>query len=248
MELTTTDIYLDNNYILKIFNSDTINAVNINNYNKNKLKNKKNLIINIDFNKISERDYKKLIQNLFKLKKFCKTHNIPIGEKLENKKILLGYVNNYNPNNFKEKEFICAINAIFYKTKKERYYYIYDTICEYLDNCFYGKNVCDFVNNKCGEKRNTSSTWGCCRHYKSKLFGPLTKWVLCEHLGKDGRCKIKSIGCKLYTCDYLHSKGIKFKIKDILLLDAFFNPIQKYIIKFSVYTPEEKVIKKLLFF
>ena len=41
-------------------------------------------------------------------------------------------------------------------------------------------------------------------------------------------------------------KGIKFRIKDILLLDTFFNPIQKYCIKYMVFTPKEKILKKLM--
>lgn len=58
-------------------------------------------------------------------------------------------------------------------------------------------------------------------------------------------CGVKCISCKLFTCDYLEKKGIKFRIKDILLLDAFFNPIQKYFIKYMVFTPKEKIIRRL---
>ena len=45
----------------------------------------------------------------------------------------------------------------------------------------------------------------------------------CEHLKEDYTCGSKCIACKLFTCDYLEKKGIKFKIKDILLLNVFFN-------------------------
>ena len=102
---------------------------------------------------------------------------------------------------------------------------IYDTVCDYLDSYFYGKNLCDFQDNKCGEKRNTSSTTGCCHHFKYKALGPLSKLVLCEYLNKESyTCNAKCISCKLFTCDYLKSKEVQFKIKDILLLDTFFNP------------------------
>ena len=131
---------------------------------------------------------------------------------------------------------------------KIKYELIYDKVCEYLDNEF-SKNICDFDNDKCGEKRNTKSVVGCCRQYKNKLLGPFalynSRWQICEHLNNK-RCSIKSMGCKLYTCDYLHSKGIKFKIKDIPMLQEF-NLIQKYILKYSVYTPKEKTIRRLLF-
>ena len=48
------------------------------------------------------------------------------------------------------------------------------------------------------------------------------------------------------TCDYLEKKGVKFRIKDILLLNTFFNPLQKYFIKIMVFTPKEKIIKRLM--
>ena len=83
-------------------------------------------------------------------------------------------------------------------------------------------------------------------HYKSKFLGPLTKFVLCEYLGEDYSCTAKCISCKLFTCDYLEKKGIKFKIRDILLLNTFFNPLQKYFIKYMVFTPKEKILKRLM--
>ena len=131
-------------------------------------------------------------------------------------------------------------------TKYERYNYIYDTVCDYLDSYFYGKNLCDFKNNKCGEKQNTSSTIGCCHHFKNKWLGPFSKLVPCEYLNTDNTCTAKCISCKLFTCDYLEKKGIKFKIKDILLLNVFFNPLQKYFIKYMVFTPKDIIMKRLM--
>jgi len=55
------------------------------------------------------------------------------------------------------------------KKAKEHYEIIYDKVCKYLDIEFYEKNVCDFQDDKCGEKRNTSSLVGCCRPYKNIL-------------------------------------------------------------------------------
>ena len=149
-------------------------------------------------------------------------------------------------NDKEQKFFIQSVNAVFYNTRYERYNYLYDTACDYLDSFFYGKNLCDFKNNQCGEKRNTSSLTGCCHHFKNKYLGPLTKLVPCEHLKEDHTCGAKCIGCKLFTCDYLRKKGVQFKIKDILLLDAFFDPLQKYFIKTMVFTPKEKIIKRLM--
>lgn len=244
-EICETIIELNNNYFLKISN-------NINNLPSNTLDIKKlsilkilklnSFIIKIDFNTLNKKDYKKVLKKLLLIKKLYKNK---IGI-LENSKKLLGYVINYDKSNKAQNDFILAITAIFFKTRLERYNYIYDTVCDYLDSYFYGKNLCDFKNNKCGEKRNASSTTGCCHHFKHKWLGPISKLVLCEHLNKDYSCNAKCISCKLFTCDYLEKKGIKFKIKDILLLNTFFNPLQKYFIKYMVFTPKEKIIKRLM--
>lgn len=149
----------------------------------------------------------------------------------------------------KDEEFANIMQALDIKDKKERYIFLYDRTCEYLDSFFYEKNYCDFRDNKCGEKRTTNSTIGCCRHYKNKFLGPFligNKFVKCEYLGEDCKCSAKCLSCKLYTCDYLEKKGVKFNIDDIPYLYLFFNPIQKWIIKTSVYTTKEKIIKKLL--
>ena len=243
-------IYLDNEYYLKPFDNTNQLPTNITNIEKINLLNiLKNgiLILKIDFNIIKKSQYKKILKKLLFTKKIISKSKVKIGEKTDDK-ILLGYVLNYDENDKKQHEFILAINAIFFKTRYERYNYIYDTVCDYLDSFFYGKNLCDFKDNKCGEKRNTSSLTGCCHHYKNKFLGPLLKnnFVLCEHLSEDYTCGAKCISCKLFTCDYLEKKGIKFKIKDILLLDVFFNPIQKYFIKYMVFTPKDKILKRLM--
>ena len=46
--------------------------------------------------------------------------------------------------------------------------------------------------------------------------------------------------------DILSHVGVKFRIKDILLLDTFFNSLQKYFIKYMVFTPKDKIIKRLM--
>lgn len=239
-------INLDNNYYLEISNNIDKYTTDITKLKLKDIKSKKCLVLVIDFATFDKKDYKKILRKLFNIKKIVKLYKIELGLLQENSKRKIGYLINYDKNDNNQNDFILAINAIFYKNRYERYNYIYDTVCDYLDEFFYGKNLCDFKDNKCGEKRNTSSTWGCCRHYKIKWLGPLTKWVLCEHLKEDYTCGAKCLGCKLYTCDYLRSKGVIFRIKDILLLDAFFNPLQKLVIKCTVFTPKEKIIKRLM--
>lgn len=200
------------------------------------LLNTNKLEFNIDFAQMKESNYKKIIK---KFKKF----------QYKNTLLTIIYVFNYKDNKITHQNFMYAITAIMYRNYKLMYEYIYDKVCDYLDDNFYSKNLCDFKNDHCGEKKD-ATVIGCCRHYKHKLIGPLiinAKLITCEYL-KNKRCTAKCISCKLFTCDYLRKKGIKFNIKDIFLLDTFFNPIQKYILKISVYTPKDIIIKRLLLY
>lgn len=232
----------------------TYNFVDIRILNWKKVKKDKLLTFNIDLGLLADkREMKKVVRKILKLKRNAEKRKIKIGIKCtkNDNSYVVANIENYDISNKKHQDFVYSVYAILKENKKERYNYIYDIVCDELDSYFYGKNFCDFKNNKCGEKRETSSTIGCCRHYKNKLLGPLlfNNFTRCEYLNlKDKKCKIKCISCKLFTCDYLKSKGIQFKIKDIFLLDTFFNPLQKYIIKISVYTPKDKIIKRLLFF
>lgn len=240
-------IGLDNDYYLKVISNIDNLPNNITNIKDLKLKDivrKKILLLKIDFKELNKINYKKVLKKLFFVKKIMKG-KIEFGVQ-ENQKRKLGYIINYDKENKQQSDFILGINAIFFNTKYERYNYIYDTVCDYLDSYFYGKNLCDFQNNKCAEKRNTSSTIGCCRHFKNKWLGPFSKLVICEHLKEDYTCGAKCISCKLFTCDYLEKRGIKFRIKDILLLNVFFNPVQKYFIKYMVFTPKDKILKRLM--
>ena len=247
-----TTINLDNHYDITIVHN--INEIPKNTFDINKLKILKILKANqftfrIDFSTIQPKQYKKLLRKILRIKKLLVKMKKQIGEQRENS-ITVCYIVNYNENDKLQNDFILGIKAIFFNTRYERYNYIYDTVCNYLDSFFYGKNLCDFKDNKCGEKRlvNSDSYVGCCHHYKIKLLGPLlpNNLILCEHLKGDHTCGANCIGCKLFTCDYLEKKGVKFRIKDILLLDTFFNPLQKYFIKTMVFTPKEIIIKKLM--
>ena len=243
-------IELKNSYYLKIINGESneilpYEVLDMQNLNLISIFKKKKLILRIDFKKINKKQYKKILKKLLFIKNIIIKTKIEIGT-LKNNKRLFGYVINYDNKNNNHNDFILALNAILCDTRYERYNYIYDTVCDYLDKFFYGKNLCDFKNNKCGEKQNTSSTTGCCHHFKNKWLGPISKLVLCEYLKDDYTCGAECISCKLFTCDYLEKKGVKFKIKDILLLNVFFNPIQKYFIKYMVFTPKDKIIKRLM--
>lgn len=241
-------IELDNNYYIELIEDEKCkdNRIqNIQSVNLRECIRKNCLLLYIDFNLLNRNEYKKILRKLLHIKKMVKFLKINIGVN-QDSKIKIGYINNYDENNQYHQEFIQAINAILFNTKKERYNYIYDTVCNYLDGYFYGKNLCDFKDNQCGEKRGTTSRIGCCHHFRVKSLGPFTELVPCEHLKDDYTCGAKCISCMLFTCDYLEKKGVKFRIKDILLLDTFFNLLQKYFIKYMVFTPKDKIIKRLM--
>ena len=246
-------ITLDNNYNIKI--AHNISEIPENTFDINKLKilnllKTNQITFKIDFSNILPKQYKKILKKFLCIKKFLIKMKKHIGRPEGDNEIVC-YIINYNKNNKLQNDFILGINAILFNTRYERYNYIYDTVCDYLDSFFYGKNLCDFKYNQCGEKRsaNSDSYVGCCHNYKIKLLGPLisNNLISCEHLKEDHTCGAICIGCKLFTCDYLEKKGVKFKIKDILLLDAFFNPLQKYFIKTMVFTPKEQILKRLMF-
>lgn len=242
-------IKLDNDYYIEEISNEIelpINAVNICALSLLRTLQNKNIILKVNFAEFSVKDYRKILKRLLIIKNIAMKMNRELGITEEEKRII-AYVVNFDKSNINHKDFISAINAIFFRTRYDRYNYIYDTVCDYLDGFFYGKNLCDFENNKCGEKRNSTSTTGCCHHFKHRVLGPFSKFVLCEYLNKENyTCDAKCLGCKLFTCDYLESKGIKFKIKDILLLNVFFNPMQKFFIKYMVFTPKDKILKRLM--
>ncbi len=238
-------VNINTDYIMKIVHSQNPLAKKCADFGMIDIIKKKRFFIKIDFQELNKKQYKKILRKLLFIKSIL-NNKTEIGID-ENGKRILGYLINYDKNNNDHREFIDGISAIFYPTRYERYNYIYDTVCDYLDNNFYGKKLCDFQNNKCVGKRNTSSNVGCCRHFKTKILGPLSQLVVCEHLNMENyTCEAKCISCKLFTCDYLEKKGIKFKMKDILLLNTFFNPLQKYFIKYMVFTPKEKIMKILM--
>lgn len=233
---------MEDNYTIKYENNVKEKTINdIYNLKWNHIKKQKKIGLKIDFNLIKEKDYKKIVKNFQKLKYKLVKKGFDVSN-------LVIYVLGFDSENSKHTEFMNAIQAIMKPSEKEMYSYIYDIVCDFLDHYFVNKNLCDFKDDRCGEKRNTNCTCGCCRHFKNKKIGPILpngKLVVCEYL-KDKRCSAKCIGCKLFTCGYLRKKGVTFKLKNIFLIDTFFNPIQKYFIKYKLFTPKEEIIRLLL--
>lgn len=138
---------------------------------------------------------------------------------------------------------ICLLNS---KSKEEKYNFLYDSICDYLDDRVVKTNACGFENDKCIAKKNTNCTMGCCHHYKNKYFGLLYEkdLHLCEYQ-KNKRCTAKCITCKMYMCDTLKKKGYNFNTNNVITIKRYFNILQKLVIISSFFTPKEKIIKKI---
>ena len=166
-----------------------------------------------------------------------------IGYEIKNTKKYLKYcdVNNYNIKYNTDDEILKAIEKVVnIKNIKKRYEFIYDYVCNYIDKKYLDCNYCEFKDDICKyyrEKNDLEHKNGCC--YNEKRGG------VCEHL-KDGKCLIKSISCKLYSCPALRENNINFKMKDIPLIKYFFNIRQKYYIKYSFFKDKDYVINKLL--
>ncbi len=174
------------------------------------------------------------------LKKYVKKKNYIVHLNLDDKDII-------NDNVLKKENFdedlkfkIQCVHAVNIKSIKKRYSYIYDTVCDYLDEKFIENDICQFKDNVCIGVKNKShcaeSKNGCC--YGSKRG-------LCKNF-VNGKCKVKSISCKLFTCGYLKKHNVKFKINDIPLLKYFFNFKQKFIIWEKIFVDKPEMIKLLI--
>lgn len=129
---------------------------------------------------------------------------------------------------------------------EERYSYLYDLLCDYLDNEFRKNKICGFSNNLCrrrcdmikrGVKKDTYDN-GCCYSYM--------KGKDCEHLNAPYGCKIKNLGCKTFTCHYLKKQGYKYSLDKIYLSKYFFNSRQKFYIENTFFVDKPVIMKGIL--
>ena len=133
---------------------------------------------------VTEENIKEVKKHLKKLSRKNQKNNITISTTLKNKEI---------------DDLRKIVTALNIEDIEKRYSYIYDEACNYLDNEFKTKNICDFKNNKCiavREKMHNDSDYGCC-------YG--RKRGLCKNF-ENKKCQISSLSCKSFTCRYLRKK------------------------------------------
>jgi hypothetical protein len=135
---------------------------------------------------------------------------------------------------------------------RQRYEYIYDAICDYMDKEFREKNHCDFrEDNMCfvnREKLGVNPNMGCCYTFWTDFFMNTRDKKLCPHLNTETKsCEIKCITCKLHTCQYLmRKKGVHYDVRKFPGLRKIFNRNQIEVLRFSPFKPKDQIIDKLL--
>lgn len=242
-----SDSISTDDYILNILkNNKLIFTSNVN--AKTIKKANKNIIIIAKLN--NDYKYSKfIIKNIQKLFVLSNKYNKTLGvQNLDSKIISLLYSNDSKYIN----DILNTFRVMLLPTKEKKYEFIYDTVCDYLDNEFHKCNFCDFKNNQCVANRlkryTKHKTMGCCYSfdYTGLLDIRIVKNVkLCKYM-KDRACTTKNISCKLFTCRDLKEKNICFNTHKILLLDCFFNTKQHEIIKSNFFRTKEEILNKLL--
>lgn len=143
---------------------------------------------------------------------------------------------------------VSSLNIAKIKNKTERLYKAYDAACKYLDNEFVNRNLCEFENDVCIEKKCTNVKNGCCHQFQHKYFGPLLEsqpLTLCRYQ-KDKHCTADCLGCKLFVCNTIKDKkGVEYTTFNVPIIKYYFNIIQKVIIKCVVFTHKDDVLKTL---
>ena len=209
-----------------------------------KLKNEIKLIVNVSNETLDEKITENTIKQISKIsKKYSSKIKVEVETNLE--------LNNLYENDNLRFSIVSALNIVKIKDKNERLVKIYECACKFLDNEFRNKNLCEFENDICLEKRCTNVTNGCCHTYKNKILGlflEVQPKTLCKYQNNK-QCKADCLGCKLFVCNSIkNKKGIYYTTNNVPLIKYYFNIIQKIIIKSKVFTHKDDILKLLKIF
>lgn len=196
---------------------------------------KKNIVDSNWIIDVNDENIKKILKKTKYIRKYCDFKKINVIYKYNDRELSINDLN--KKQNEDVRDLITIMHAISIKDKMERYDYIYDTVCGYLDERI-KTNYCEFKDNICVKyrKKNSNHENGCC---ECKGRGR------CKYL-IDGVCTMKScMACKLFTCKTLKDMGITQDINDFALTKYFFTEKQKDILQFSYWTPKEIVMDRL---
>lgn len=182
-------------------------------------------------------DLKRIIKKTKKFIKICDRKKLVLefkyNDKLLDEKMLNEKISD------ELRDIITIMHAINIKDKYNRYDYIYDTVCYYLDERR-KSNYCQFKDDVCLESREKNRIGhknGCCE-WKGR--------GKCKYL-IDSVCTLDNcMACKLFTCKSLKKIGISQHINDYVLTKYFLTSKEKDVLQFSYWTPKEEVMEKLL--
>lgn len=203
------------------------------------------IVINIPSD-YSITNQKKIIFNIIKIFNYCNEKKIKIGNLIDDTNVKCAMV--VENIDFDYSNIINSIRALLIDDIRVRYEFIYDTVCNQLDNNFALNNYCDFKCDKCTAsraKKAVHETMGCCYSFDFSIWKGVTNVQLCRYL-VNNKCTINCMACKLFTCKYLKDKGINFKTTDIPLLACFFNKKQREILTANFFIDKPFIIDKLL--
>ena len=230
----------DNIYIIK--NNERIRATS------KDFKKLSKIFFIIDFSstKLDIHVAKRLVRKIKRISKYIAKNTNKVGIQ-QDKKIIIGNIIGLDKQY--ANDILTSLVITLIKDKKEKYNYLYDNICWYLDNEFAKNNYCGFKNNKCiAIKPESTNCYCCCWHFKNKRFGALYQsaktMVPCEYFDDNKKtCSTKCIRCKLVSCPAVKKKGGKFTIWNVLLIKYYFNIVQKTIVLCTPYTKKEIILK-----
>ena len=223
---------------------------------KDKSTNKPHLFFLIEINSNCKMINGKFINNkIFKIIKKAKKKNINIGFKKINKKseTTCFFANIKTAFTDLDEDISNILLANLHNTLTETYTFIYDKVCDKLDQNFMVNNYCNFNDDKCIANRdsdNIEKDNGCChsfiRNKNIKAHKSTEELTLCKYLGDNKECQIKCISCKFFVCQYLKDRGVYLDILDNFLLRAIFNRKQLDVIHINFFKTEEETINKLI--
>jgi hypothetical protein len=147
-------------------------------------------------------------------------------------------------------DFVASIKAAYILDNSKRIDFIYDTICDFLDNDFKKNNYCDFQKDKCIACRlgvTEHERNGCC--YSFEVAGFFSMSMIknegpCRYLTDQG-CSTRNISCKLVTCRYLQENGVMYSPYKFLLIRCFLSIKQIDVITYNFFTTKEEILNKL---
>ncbi len=137
-------------------------------------------------------------------------------------------------------------NILEIQELEKRYSYLYDFICDYLDQEFQKKDICGFHCGICKRRRDMitrkilKDTYGngCCYSY--------LKGKTCEYLEPKNGCRIKNIACKIFTCFYLRRQGYRYHVKDIYFARYFFNSRQLFYMENTFFVDKPVILEGIM--